>query len=114
MTHLSTALTHVGLLSSVDTLMNCKGRALDELLAAAGKVADVRSHTRVDPLCAVLSVRRMLMWAGQRMTNHDEQGHCVAQSPCYRRCTGRPWELAGARHREPSQAEVGRTCPVSG
>lgn len=48
--HLSTTLTHVRLLSSVDSLVDGQGRPLDELLAAVGVVADMRPHSGVDSL----------------------------------------------------------------
>lgn len=49
---LSTTLTHVRLLSSVDTLVDGQGRPLDELLAAVGVVADMRPHSGVNSLMA--------------------------------------------------------------
>jgi hypothetical protein len=47
-TYLSTSLAHVGLLASVDTLMDGQGRALDELLPAVGVIAHVRTDPAVD------------------------------------------------------------------
>jgi len=47
-TYLAAALTHVGLLASVDTLVNRQRRPLDELLAAVGVIAHVRADTTVD------------------------------------------------------------------
>ena len=53
--YLSTSLAHVRLLTSVDTLVNREGGALNELLAAVGVVAHVRADTAVDTFC-MLSV----------------------------------------------------------
>lgn len=36
----------------MDTLVDSQGRALDELLATIGIIADMRSHSRVDSLCS--------------------------------------------------------------
>ena len=46
--YLSTALTHVRLLSGVNTLMDCQRRTLDELLAAVRVIAHVWAYTTVD------------------------------------------------------------------
>lgn len=44
---LSTSLAHVRLLTSVDTEMDCQGRALDELLLAASILTDMRADARM-------------------------------------------------------------------
>lgn len=46
--YLSTALAHVGLLSSVNSRMYCQSRALDELLATAWMLAHVWPYARVN------------------------------------------------------------------
>lgn len=51
MAYLAAAFTHVRLLASVDALVDRQGRALDELLAAAGVVAHVRTDAAVDTFC---------------------------------------------------------------
>jgi hypothetical protein len=57
MTHLSATFTHVGLLSSMYSLMNSQSRTLDELLAAVWIVADMWPHSGVDALCHLGLVR---------------------------------------------------------
>jgi hypothetical protein len=47
-TYLAAALTHVGLLAGVDTLVDRQRGALDELLAAVGVVAHMRADAAVD------------------------------------------------------------------
>ena len=53
--HLSTPLAHVRLLSRVHALMDRQCRALDELLAAVGVVADVRTDAGMDSFCVAVS-----------------------------------------------------------
>jgi len=55
-TYLSAALTHVRLLAGVDTLVNSQSRPLDELLAAVGILAHVRTDTAMNALCRIVSV----------------------------------------------------------
>lgn len=57
----------MGLLASVDTLVNRQGGALDELLAAVGVVAHVRADTAVDTFCMV-SVHCFLMLRPKLLT----------------------------------------------
>ena len=49
-THLSASLTHVRFFSSMNSLVYSQGRALDELFAATGVIADVRPNTAMDTL----------------------------------------------------------------
>lgn len=46
--YLATTLTHVRLLSGVDSLMDSKSRSLNELLSAVGEIANVRADSAVD------------------------------------------------------------------
>ena len=48
MTYLSATFTHVRLLASVNARVHSQGTALNELLATAWVVADVRADTAVD------------------------------------------------------------------
>ena len=56
--YLSTTLTHVRLLASVDTLVDRQGGTLDELLAAVGVVANMRADAAVDTFCECVSALR--------------------------------------------------------
>ena len=47
-THFSTSLAHVRLLAGVDALVHSQGGTLDELLAAVGVVAHVRTNAAVN------------------------------------------------------------------
>lgn len=49
--YLAASLTHVGLLASVNTLMNGQGRTLNELLAAVWVIANMRADAAVDTFC---------------------------------------------------------------
>jgi hypothetical protein len=51
MAYLAAAFAHVRLLASVDALVDCQGRTLDELLAAVGVIAHVRADSAVDAFC---------------------------------------------------------------
>jgi hypothetical protein len=52
----------------VDTLVNCQRRPLDELLAAVGVVAHVRTDATVDTFCSCQSVRVFLMLRPKLLT----------------------------------------------
>jgi hypothetical protein len=56
---LSTSLTHMRLLASVDTLVDRQGGTLDELLAAVGVIANMRADAAVDTFmtCEVTASR---------------------------------------------------------
>jgi hypothetical protein len=56
-TNLAAALTHVGLFASVDARMDGESGPLDELLAAAWVVANVRAYSTVDAFWKKLSAR---------------------------------------------------------
>ena len=49
--YLSALFAHVRLLSGVNTSVDCKGGALDELLAASFEIADVWPDAAVNALC---------------------------------------------------------------
>lgn len=49
--YLSTSLAHVRLLSRVDALVDCQSGTLNELLAAIGEVAYVRTDATVNTFC---------------------------------------------------------------
>lgn len=49
--HFSASLAHMGLLSGVHTHVNRQRRSLNELLAAVGVIAHVRSNAAVYPFC---------------------------------------------------------------
>ena len=51
MKYLSTSLAHVRLFAGVDALVHSQGRALNELLAAVGVIAHVRTDTAVNAFC---------------------------------------------------------------
>jgi hypothetical protein len=51
LTYLSTTLAHMRLLTRVDALVHCQGGALDELLAAVGVIAHVRTNAAVNTFC---------------------------------------------------------------
>lgn len=108
-THLATSLAHVGLLAGVDTLVDSQCRALDELLATVGEVADMRPDTGVDALCCTSQYPNFRQDKGRMNTNHDEQDRSAWQMACGRSSTGRSWRSAG---RWQSEREH-RTCPAA-
>lgn len=57
----------------MDALVNSQSGPLDELLAAAGVVADVRSDASVDALCVTVSLQLLIKrkQPGGGGTNHD-------------------------------------------
>lgn len=96
--YLAASLTHMGFLTRVDTLMDCQGRALDELLAAVGVVAHVRTDPAVDTFWGSQCV---LLVDEAQAPYHDVQGHCVARSPFRTLSTRTPWA-------DPRQMQGGR------
>lgn len=108
-TYLSAALAHVRLLTGVYSRVYCQRRPLDELLATACKVANVRSVPAVDPLC-VLSSANAFNHLLAALAHRVAPGHYVLQSPWHMLSTQRPLVapycqgLACSRPSDPSLA----------
>lgn len=85
-TYLSAALTHVRLLAGVNTLVHSQSRPLDELLAAVGILAHVRTDAAMDAFCRIVSVTTFFGVAAQA-PYHDGRGHCVARNPFHKSST---------------------------
>jgi hypothetical protein len=86
--YLATSLTHVWFLAGVDTLVDGQSRALNELLAAVGVVAHVRTDPAVDTFWGSQCV---LLVDEAQAPYHDVPGHCVARSPFRTWSTRMPW-----------------------
>lgn len=80
------------LLASVNTLMNGQGRTLDELFAAIGVVADVRSDSSVNTFYVTVRILYCKESESHEQweTNHDGPDHCVEQNPFHMCCMGTP------------------------
>jgi hypothetical protein len=59
MAYLGARLTMMRLLAGVHSLVNSKGRSLDELLVALGIVTDMRSDSCMDTFCVQACVRKV-------------------------------------------------------
>jgi hypothetical protein len=103
--YLATALTHVRLLTSMDTLVNGQGRSLNELFTAVGIFAHVRTDAAMDTLWQGVSELRRSGVSRAQAPYHDVRGHCVEQTPSRKSSTGMLWVDPSRMRADPQVAD---------
>lgn len=101
LSYLATLLAHMRLFACVYSGMDCQCRSLDELLSAVGRIAHMRSMTRVDAFCATLV--RLQTNDESRGIYRDGLNHFAAQSLSH---TFHKRKLSQHLHHQDRQAQV--------